>query len=104
MAAAAGGGDAFFGAGAGAGATLAAAFVAGDGFLLASIFAYLSFKVAAGVGSKPSGMQRPQQRKSCTMNAPIKQSSGRTHVASATQSSEDMALMTVLASWGTYVT
>ena len=103
MAAAADGGDAFFGAGAGAGATLAAAFVAGDGFLLASIFAYLSFKVAAGVGSKPAGMQRPQQRKSCTMNAPIKQSSGRTHVASATQSSEVMKLMTVLASAGTYV-
>ena len=88
MAAAAGGGDAFFGAGAGAGATLAAAFVAGDGFLLASIFAYLSFKVAAGGRSKPAaGMQRPQQRKSSTMTAPIKQSRGRTHVASATQSS-----------------
>ena len=100
MATAAGGGDAFFvGAGAGAGATLAAAFV----LLLASIFAYLSFKVAAGVGSKPAGMQGPQQRKSCTMNAPIKQSSGRTHVASATQSSEVMMLMTVLASAGTYV-
>jgi len=59
-----------------------------SGALLLKIFAYLSFKVAAGGRSKPAaGIQRPQQRKSSTMTAPIKQSRGRTHVASATQSS-----------------